>query len=76
MIQGWDLRCSISIHFRNPFYQATFWGIDKRINFLTSVFIGPNMLIQQVLEYPTTIPEPTSWLLTVVGLAVYGMKRR
>ena len=65
--------------FSQPVLPGQVLEIDKQLGPLPALFVGPNTLVNTLLEYPTAtiIPEPTTGLLIALGMAtVLGVRRR
>ena len=66
-------------NFSQPVLPGDVFEIDKQFGPLTDNFAIPGALVVTLLQYPTSmiIPEPTSMVLSTLGLLVAsGMRRR
>ena len=65
--------------FSQPVLPGQVLEIDKEIGPMSALFVGPNTLVNSLLEYPTAtiIPEPATALLSVLGLfSIMGLRSR
>lgn len=53
--------------FSQPALPGDVLEIDKQLDALTRNVVGPGVLVASILEYPTTIPEPSGMMLAVLA---------
>ena len=63
-------------NFSQPVLPGDTLEIDKVIEALTDNVAGPGTTVVNILQYPTTIPEPTSVLLLLLGAPLAAIRRR
>lgn len=63
-------------NFSQPVLPGDVLEIDKTLEALTDNLAGPGTLVASILQYPTTIPEPTAAALAMLGLALGAQRRK